>query len=201
MQDFRGFPYVTIKQKDSEEITVEEYRPRDRFGDDVEPLSILLMSIEEQQAVIGNGEMTQEIFNSIQNRRTLYGPVFEKVSNNLFFQYPEFARQYGLELEKLERLEELENEGKSDTDHIKYNISSHKYADDEPLDIMIMAIVSREIKNIIADIQSELQQSEGMNYICKDDTAISADVEAVKKWFLVYERVLKKKYDIPDWTE
>lgn len=45
-------------------------------------------------------EMTQELFDSIQQRRTEIGPVLENIADEIFFKYPKFAKCYGDKLEK-----------------------------------------------------------------------------------------------------
>ena len=63
---------------------------------------LFLVYFTEMQldAINGYIEMTQELFDSIQQRSTEIGPVLENIADEIFFKYPKFAKCYGDKLEK-----------------------------------------------------------------------------------------------------
>ena len=63
-------------------------------------LSLVYFTEIQLDAINGYIEMTQELFDSIQQRRTEIGPVLENIADEIFFKYPEFAKCYGDKLEK-----------------------------------------------------------------------------------------------------
>lgn len=62
--------------------------------------SFIYFNEMQLDAINGRIKMTQELFDSIQQRRTEIGPVLENIADEIFFKYPEFAKCYGDKLEK-----------------------------------------------------------------------------------------------------
>ena len=51
------------------------------------------------------------------------------------------------------------------------------------------------VEDIIKTIEEELNQSNQLNYRCKDGSEITTDVGYVEDWFNEYKDVLRERYE------